>query len=105
MVVHQAVGQAPPPFAHDHAAEHSEIGLPIQIIAIDALPVVAPRVHVMDGIFHFGALLPGHKAERGTDPLSRPHSRGLTPSQGAARFARMCRGRLDRRHQEGVGLK
>lgn len=48
MIVHEAVGMTAPPIARHHLSEHSEELLPVVVTAIDPLPSVAARGHVID---------------------------------------------------------
>jgi hypothetical protein len=48
MIVHEAVGMAAPPIAHHHLSQHGKKLLPVVGIAIDPLPGVAARGHVID---------------------------------------------------------
>jgi hypothetical protein len=68
VVVHQAIAEAAPLVAVDHAAQEGQVGAAVAIVDEDQLPAVATRIHVVEPTRDLFARLARHaelSAERG----------------------------------------
>lgn len=80
VVVHQAVGETPPPLVLRDALEESEVSEPVEVVREDPFLVVAASEDVSDPRLVLVAWTSGHATQSPDGPPSRP-LRGTVPQR------------------------